>query len=441
MTRWLSAVLIACLAPRAAVGAQQLTFTPYHANGIYAVHERLGWRVEVPAGQTAAGRYTYTLKRDGSAVIGTGTLDLSTGHGVIEASLDRPGMLLVEVRPPAGTAGFHGASKSEVGRVLLGAAVAPREIRGVAKRPRDFDAFWSAQLRRLDSVPVDAVLKSGESDRPDVEYFTIRMNNVGGAHVYGQLARPAREGHFPALLMLQWASAPYPLQREWVTEYAAQGWLVLNVEPHDVPADMPQAFYNALPQLIKDYRLIGRDSRDESYFLPMYLGDYRAAQYLAGRPDWDGRTLVVMGTSMGGQQGFAVAGLDPRVTALIAHVPAGCDFLGPLRGRAAPYPNWDVEREDVRTAAGYFDALNFAPRIKARALISMGFIDETSPPAGIWAAVNQLAGPTEAVPMVDSPHNHLATPEQMAPYTERSSSWLTALLRGDDPLVPRREAR
>jgi hypothetical protein len=43
--------------------------------------------------------------------------------------------------------------------------------------------------------------------------------------------------------------------------------------------------------------------------------------------------------------------------------------------------------------------------------------------------------------MVNSPHNHLATPEQMAPYTERSSAWLTALLRGDDPLILRREAR
>src|SRR5439155_7796869 len=83
--------------------------------------------------------------------------------------------------------------------------------------------------------------------------------------------------------------------------------------------------------------------RDESYFLPMYLGDYRAAEYLASRADWNGKTLVVMGTSMGGQQGFAVAGLDTLVTALIAHVPAGCDWLGPLHGRAAPYPNWDVE--------------------------------------------------------------------------------------------------
>jgi len=432
--------MTAALVLRTAASAQQLTFTPYHADGTYDVGERVGWHVTVAPGQTAAGTYAYTVKRDGLAVIGRGTLDPSSGHATIEASLDRPGMLLVEVRPPAGTTGFHGASKSEVGRVLLGAAVAPQRIRPSGRRPRDFDAFWTAELRRLDSVPADPLLTPGESGRPDVAYYTIRMNNVGGAHVYGQLARPSRQEAggetFPALLLLQWASPPYPLQRQWVTDYAARGWLVLNVEPHDVPADMPQAFYDALPQLIKSYGLIGRHDRDESYFLPMYLGDYRAAEYLASRVDWDGRTLVVMGTSMGGQQGFAVAGLDPRVTALIANVPAACDLLGPLGGRAAPYPNWYVERPEVRRTAGYFDAVHFAPRIRARALISMGFIDETTPPAGIWAAFNQLPGPKEAVPLVDSPHNHMAAPEEVLPYTRRSAAWLDALARGADPTQP-----
>ncbi len=127
--------------------AQQLTFTPYHANGMYELHERVGWNVGVAPGQTAAGTYTYTVKRDGLALIGSGALDLSSGHATIVTSLDQPGMLLVEVRPPAGTTGFHGASKAEVGRVLLGAAVAPRQIRPSDPRPPDFEAFWAAELR------------------------------------------------------------------------------------------------------------------------------------------------------------------------------------------------------------------------------------------------------------------------------------------------------
>jgi cephalosporin-C deacetylase len=432
--RILVAALLASAVGWTAAPAQQLTFTPDHADGVYDVGERVGWTVAVAPGRSAApGPYRYTIRCDGLEVIGTGAFDPSSGRARIETSLARPGMVLVEVRPPAGDSGFRGQSKAEVGRVLLGAAVAPTGIQPSAPPPADFDSFWTAKIRELRETPADPVVTRGESDRPGVEYYTIRMNNIDGAHVYGQLARPAGPGPFPALVVYQWASPPYPLQKPWVTDRAAEGWLVLNVEPHDVPGDMPQAFYDALPALIKHYQTIGRHSRDESYFLPMYLGDYRAAEYLASRPDWDGRTLVVMGISMGGQQSFAVAGLDPRVTALVVDVPAGGDVLGPLYGRAPAYPDWDVSRADVRRTAPYFDVANFAPRITARSLVAMGFIDETCPPATVWATYNLIRGPKEAVPMVDSPHNHMATPAEQLPWTRRSAEWLGTLVRGGDP--------
>jgi cephalosporin-C deacetylase-like acetyl esterase len=432
--RFLLAALLLPALGWSAAEAQQLTFTPYHADGIYAVGERVGWTVDTAAGGGAVpGRYTYTVKRDGGAVIGRGSFEVPSARATIETSLERPGMILVEVRPPAGDTAFRGASKSEIGRVLLGAAVAPKRILPSAPRPADFDSFWAAKIRQLETIPAAPVLTPGESDRPGVDYYTIRMNSLGGAHVYGQLAKPAGAGPFPALLIYQWASAPYPLQKPWVTERAAEGWLVLNVEPHDVPADMPRAFYDALPEIIKNYRTIGQRSREESYFLAMYLGDYRAARYLAGRPDWDGKTLVVTGISMGGQQSFAVAGLDSQVTALVVDVPAGGDALGSLHGRAAEYPNWDLTIPEVRRTAPYFDAANFAPRITARSLVAMGFIDETCPPAGVWATFNRIRGPKEAVPMVDSPHNHMATPEEHLPWTRRSAEWLGILVRGGDP--------
>ena len=50
------------------------------------------------------------------------------------------------------------------------------------------------------------------------------QDGIGGAHVYGQIAKPKREGKFPALVIFQWASPPYPLQKSWVTDRAAEGW-------------------------------------------------------------------------------------------------------------------------------------------------------------------------------------------------------------------------
>ncbi|HEX3599604.1 MAG TPA: GDSL-type esterase/lipase family protein, partial [Lacipirellulaceae bacterium] len=211
--------------------------------------------------------------------------------------------------------------------------------------------------------------------------------------------------------------------------------LTLNVEPHDVLPDQPASYYAALPDAIKHYELLGNNDREQSYFRRMYLGDYRALDYITSRPDWDGKTLVVMGTSMGGQQSLCVAGLHPKVTHLIVDVPAGCDTNGPLHGRQSSYPNFPSNDPQVMQTALYFDAVNFAPHIKAKSLVAMGFVDTISAPAGIWTAFNLIKGPKEVVPMIDSPHNHLATAEQQRPYTERSAEWLSALAKGE-PIKP-----
>jgi cephalosporin-C deacetylase len=437
------AVLVAGL-PATSAHAQQsdqrrdptaLTVIPDHTSGIYAAGERVGWTVALPKGTRASGTYSYTIRRNGGDSVSAGTLDLAKGRARIETSLAEPAMVLVEIKPPRPDSTFGARSTGGPGRVRLGAAVAPTGIGAAEPKPADFDAFWKSKLHKLDAIPMNAVVTPGESAKDGVEWFTVKLDNIDSSHVYAQMARPAREGKFPALLIYQWASPPYPLQKPWVTERAAEGWLALNVEPHDVPPDMPQPFYDALPAIIKHYNTIGQLSRDESYFLRMYLGDYRAVEYLASRPDWDGKTIVVMGTSMGGQQSFATAGLNPRVTHLIVNVPSGADVTATLHGRGASYPNWNVSRPEVLTTARYFDTINFASHITARSLVAMGFIDDVSAPAGIWSVFNQIQGPKEAVPMIDSPHNHLATAAQQRPFVRRSTEWLDTIVHGGTPTV------
>lgn len=138
---------------------------------------------------------------------------------------------------------------------------------------------------------------------------------------------------------------------------------------------------------------------------------------------------------MGGMQSLATAGLHQKVTHLIVNVPAGCDTNAPLHGRQLGYPFFPAGNPKVMETALYVDPVNFASRIKATSLVAMGFIDTISPPAGIWTAFNQISGPKEVVPMIDSPHNHLATPAQQAPYTRRSEEWLSAIRKTGHPPV------
>lgn len=415
---------IVLLLTAGAAAAQALVVTPRQATGIYATGETAGWTIAVPAGSTAlASGYPYTLKRNNATVVQSGTLDLTGGPATIETTLAEPAMLFLSINPAGGT------------RTLAGAAVAPTELQPSMPRPADFDAFWQAKLDLLAAVPANPVVTPGTSGRTGVDYATVRLDNVGGAHVYGQIARPSGEGKFPAILILQWAGGPYPLQKSWVTDRAAEGWLALNVEPHDVPCDESAAYYAALPATLKNYHTIGNDDRDKSYFLQMYLGDCRAVEYLASRPDWNGRVFVVTGGSMGGQQSLAVAGLRPQITHVIVNEPAGCDTNGSLHGRTAGYPFWDKNNPQVMETSRYFDPVNFASHIKAACLVSMGFVDEIAPPVGIWIAYNQITAVKEAAPMITAPHNDVATSAQQAPYFARSSAWTNALVHGTYPQV------
>jgi len=160
-------------------------------------------------------------------------------------------------------------------------------------------------------VPPNPQVAAGESGKSGVDYWKVTLDNIRGTHVNGQIARPTKGKKFPGLLILQWAGV-YPLQKGWVTDRAAEGWLALNVLPHDLPIDNPEQFYkDQYNGPLKNYWMIGNEDKDTSYYLRMYLSCVRALEYLKSRPDWDGKKLVVMGTSQGGQQTLVLAGLQP----------------------------------------------------------------------------------------------------------------------------------
>jgi cephalosporin-C deacetylase-like acetyl esterase len=408
--------------------AQALSFKPYHEDGIYDAGEKAGWTVTpAPAAPGAPVKWNYVIRKNNFDVIQRGTLDLSSGSAVIEATLAEPAMLYVELTPadapaPPPSSGTSPAPPKPVKPIHLGAAFAPWKIQPAAPRPADFDAFWDAKLKALDAVPVNAVLTPTPTSTPGVDFYTVKLDSLG-SHVQGYLAKPSREGKFPAIMLYQWAGV-YALLPEIAAKRAAEGWLVFNVDSHDLPPDQATGVPN-------DYAKVGNTSRETSYFLNMYLRDKRAIDYIASRPEWDGKTLVVLGTSMGGHQSLVAAALDARVTALIVNEPSGANGTGEKYGYQTGYPNWTSDDPKVMEAAPYFDTINFAPRIKAPLLAAIGFIDTTCPPAGLWMVVNQVPGRKEVIGMIESDHNNL-TPDKQGAWDARSKEVLNLVLAGQE---------
>ena len=409
---------------------QQLTFTPYHATGIYDVGDTVGWTV-TPGPATPTYRYRWTIRQNNAVTLKDGVVDLSAGRATIEIVARDPGMLYVAVEAfDEATSSVAGAAPRFVGGntgrntgfYAVGAAVAPTRIGVSTPRPADFDAFWNAKLAAQAAVPLHPVLVPVDTDVPgvDLQMFTL---DALGSKAHGWIAKPARPGKFPALIQLQYAGV-YALPPAPVALRAAAGWLMLNVDSHDKPPTEPAG---GVP---RNYQALGNTDRETSYFLAMYLRDSRVLDYLLTRPDWDGKTIVLIGGSMGGQQSLALAGLRPeQISAVLVCVPAGADSNGDLHGRKAGYPNWDSTNPAVMKTALYFDTVNFAPRITAPVMAGLGFIDTISPPAGVWTALNQVRGPVEALPMIESEHDNL-TPDKVRACAVRQNEILDQVVHG-----------
>ncbi len=452
--------LIGCCLPLVAfAGLPKVVFTPWHADGIYRLGAKAGWTVTVPAGAPDPhGRFVYTIKRNDLDVLKTGSFSLETGTARFGTTVDTPAMLYVVVayRPspaaiprkdlaaldrevktrmikadpslravfarhphdqPLAPRFVHAESRV----TILGAAVAPTLLRPSLPPPSNFRAFWSAKLAALARVPMRSKLTPLPTAQAGVKLYRVRLKSLG-SQVRGYLAIPDRPGKFPALIIYQYAGV-YPLKTAWATNRAAEGWLAFDVDSHDIPPSSGRG----VPQ---NYQTLGDRSPDTSYFLDMYLRDTRALQYIRRSPYWNGKTLVLTGMSMGGQQSLATAGLNPgEETAVIVDEPSGADMNGLAHGRRPGYPFFTTTNAAVLHTAEYFDTVNFAPYITAPTLIAMGFIDPIAPPAGIWTELNEIPAPKEAVPLIDSSHMNI-TPDEQAPWLQRSEELFAELAHG-----------
>lgn len=421
--------------------AAEPTFTvvPDHATGVYSPNEKVTWTVDVKGDRTGLTALPYKVKADAQTLVTSGTIDVSTGPATISATRGDPGALLAEV-----------ASMDKTKMLPLamgGALISPEKIAPAAPAPQDFGAFWDAKLKELDAIPLNPQLEKVNVDAlkyaNGIECDKVTLDNIRGTHARGIFAKPARSGTFPAMLMVNFAGV-YPLDKGQVIVQAQPGWLVLNISAHDLPVDETDAYYKDLKaNALKDYMYIGSESRETSYFLRMLLGCVRGAEYLASRPDWDGKTLVVTGVSQGGLQSFATAALYPKISAVMTMVPAGCDNYGPLGHppRAFGWPYWlspfgpkGRDMKKVQETAGYFDGIYFASRIHCPTLVAVALLDVAARPAGVLAAYNSINAPKELVIMPTS--NHYGNNGGGVLYFNRFSKWKQALQKHEPLPIP-----
>lgn len=301
------------------------------------------------------------------------------------------------------------------------AAFSPEKIVPYQTEPADFDAFWQQGKAALAKIPLEAkIVLLSEACTDMVNVYSVSFRTLGQnwnpapPRIYGILCEPKAPGRYPAVLKVPGAGVR---SYSGDPDMAARGAIVLEIGVHGIPVNLTKEIYDAMYSgALHSYWVNQLDNRETYYYHRIYLGCVRSNDFLTLRPMWDGKNLLVMGASQGGQLSLVTAALDPRVTALSATHPAMCDVVAPLHGRAGGWPHPFKPNDDGSPSfhstpakiatAQYYDSVNFARRIKVPGFYTWGYNDDVCPPTSTYAAFNVITAPKTLAIQPEQGHNY-----------------------------------
>src|ERR671933_91069 len=272
--------------------------------------------------------------------------------------------------------------------------------------PADFDSFWQQTLAEVRALPLDPQFERVDYGLATVDTFDVTFRGYAGHPIKGWLLLPrTRTEPLPCVVefigygggrgfpidWLTWSSAGYA---HFVMDTRGQGSAWLRGDTADPEGTSPQ---------FPGFMTRGIESRATYYYRRVFTDAVRAVEAAASHPAVDSSRMAASGGSQGGGIALAVAGLLPSLTAVLPDVPFLCHYRRATEITDA-HPYAEIARycqihrdrvDDVFATLSYFDGVNFAARAQARALFSVGLMDETCPPSTVFAAYNHFAGPKE----------------------------------------------
>jgi cephalosporin-C deacetylase len=381
------ALLLSCLS--LVVSSQDITLSQTHKAGVYGKGQKIS--VTAFAENLAGDTLHIKVFKNNSQLINQKNIIIGKDSMIVfEGSSDKPCSIIVEAK----AAGENAA---------LGMLIAPEKLKPGARCPGDFERYWNNLKKSLDALPRDvkrAVVMGTVSDK-GYSCEDIEINCLGPKPARGYFAKPENKapGSLPVVLLVHAAGVKGSWCRSEPSnamKYAKMGALCFDLNAHGMLNDQPENYYEDLEKgELKEYWLQGLTKKDEVYFRGMYLRLLRTIDFLTRQPEWDGKRVLVIGESQGGGQALVAAGLDQRVSAVVAIVPAMCDWFGSLEGRMGGWPQpfeSDAPKNEMMKALPYFDAANILKDSRAIIYTEIGLIDMTCPSTSVYSAINQAKG-------------------------------------------------
>ena len=285
--------------------------------------------------------------------------------------------------------------------------------------PDDFDSFWDSVLAELATIPLDARIDHDPFRSTDAaKVYQATYRSLDELEIFAWYSVPAvGDGPFPAVLILPGYKSEPSLRRDW----AGKGVASLSVA---VRGKLPSSstFNPGYPGLLTH----GVEDRDTYGYKGVISDCVRGVDFLLSRPEIDPARIYCCGSSQGGGLTLITSALRPEIKAGVSGYPFLCCFPESMRMlRSYPYDElscyaraYPDRAEQMLETLRYFDAVNFAPRIKCPMVVGIAMEDEVCPPETSYAAYRLLGGQRELWLFPNSGHGNAHE------YPAREASWL-----------------
>lgn len=287
-----------------------------------------------------------------------------------------------------------------MGNVFAGVVVDPNGFEVGFDEPADVLDFWAKEIKKMRKKKIKPEITKDET-KDGIRTYHVDINCVGPAPCRAYVSHPAdaAKKSLPIILNLHAAGTPGAPSLAYTSKSYVKmvegGALAMDLNAHGMLDDMPKEYYDNLSKgELKGYSSREPVDRDDYYFKWMLLRAQRALDYLCSNPLWDGKHVIVTGTSQGGLQSAFLAGIDSRVTTAILTVPAGLDQGALLKGRKPSWPGTISKYpESSKANSPYFDPATFLKYTKADIWCEIGLYDFTCPAANLFATLNTVKTP------------------------------------------------
>ena len=273
--------------------------------------------------------------------------------------------------------------------------------------PDDFDDFWSGTLEMLSGISLKSVITAEPiRSNDDVHVFHVTFLSLGGLEISAWYSLPTKgDGPFPAIVNFPGYKSEPPVRRDW----GKKGVAVLSVAVRGKLMSSSE-FNPGYPGLLT----AGLESKENYGYRGVISDCVRAVDFLHSRPEIDPERIYACGSSQGGGLTLITAALRPEIKGGVAGYPFLCCYpeamtmfqsypYEELACYARAYPG---DEEQMLETLRYFDAVNFAPRIKCPMVVGIALDDEVCPPETSYAAYDALTAHKELWLFPNSGHGN-----------------------------------